>query len=390
MKRKKIALFMATILLTSTCLTTVGYAKTNVSTISQMENIEVSSELSTNDLKGISTNIDTVLSNKYQIMKNRKINKAYVKDTKLQEVLDSTNAFNIAWYDKVNLRISKFDSKVNLTEVTKLEDNKFLVKVSYDITFMLKGKSSESASLGELYEFEVVKEDDQWYITKMIEVVRDDNNENVRALSNENTLVLEDMSDSEYNENLDNQLEAINDCSLNMDKYAEEITNPDLADDEVDENDGIATYAYSGYNSNLAVSYAHIYAFGTPNSNYKYYSGNDCTNFVSQAVHNGGVPTTSTWKDGTPAFINVNKFYSYMRNNGYTSGGDSSSGSRLGDVIQLYNSGKGTWSHTVIITGKDSSGWLYSAHSSSRKDYPIASVYPSSTYTNIRYIKFWH
>lgn len=172
---------MATILLTSTCLTTVGYAKTNVSTISQMENIEVSSELSTNDLKGISTNIDTVLSNKYQIMKNRKINKAYVKDTKLQEVLDSTNAFNIAWYDKVNLRISKFDSKVNLTEVTKLEDNKFLVKVSYDITFMLKGKSSESASLGELYEFEVVKEDDQWYITKMIEVVRDDNNENVRA-----------------------------------------------------------------------------------------------------------------------------------------------------------------------------------------------------------------
>ena len=62
-----------------------------------------------------------------------------------------------------------------------MEDNKFLVKVSYDITFMLKGKSSESASLGELYEFEVVKEDDQWYITKMIEVVRDDNNENVRA-----------------------------------------------------------------------------------------------------------------------------------------------------------------------------------------------------------------
>lgn len=60
------------------------------------------------------------------------------------------------------------------------------------------------------------------------------------------------------------------------------------------------------------------------------------------------------------------------------------------DELNIDNDKYNAWNHSVIITGRNGSGWLYSAHSTNRKDYPILNVYPSSTYTNIRYIKFWH
>ncbi len=79
-----------------------------------------------------------------------------------------------------------------------------------------------------------------------------------------------------------------------------------------------------------------------------------------------------------------------MRNNGYISRNTSSSNARLGDIIQLYSSNKSTYSHSVIITGSLSGRWLYSSHSTNRRNYPLANVYPSSIYTNIGYLKFWH
>lgn len=78
-----------------------------------------------------------------------------------------------------------------------------------------------------------------------------------------------------------------------------------------------------------------------------------------------------------------------MSSNGYISSSTTNKNAKLGDIVQLYNSSAGTFTHSVILTGKNSSGWLYCGHSSNRRDYPLANVYPGSNYTKIRYMKFW-
>ncbi|MCR1934737.1 amidase domain-containing protein [Clostridium tepidum] len=187
-----------------------------------------------------------------------------------------------------------------------------------------------------------------------------------------------------YKNILNDKINSIDNISKDIDKYEEEYKNMINTT-----GNKMYTRRYSGYSASSAVQYAKKWAYSR-NPNHKDWGSNDCTNFVSQAVHAGGIPSSSTWYSGSNAWIRVINFYSYMRNNRYTFGGDYSSNSRLGDVIQLYNKNKVNWTHSVIITGSTGHGWLYRGHSSNRLNYPIANVYPSSTYSKTIYVKFWH
>lgn len=174
--------------------------------------------------------------------------------------------------------------------------------------------------------------------------------------------------------------------------------------------EGIA--AYSSYNASAAVAYARQYALSY-NSSFNLYS-KDCTNFVSQAVYNGGIPmdkpstifngvyeTTDYWythlkstavsPDRTStSWTNVDDFASYAvyQVGAYmyyaTSFNDLQQKVRIGDIVQICDA-SGNWYHSVIITGTDEDGYTYSAHSNNRRD---ASLSKLSTENRWRIIRF--
>lgn len=386
---------MSMVLLFTCSLSSISYADSKLDlklvTTNSAISINMNEDLSTKDLSRIKTNINEILSSKYEIMKNEdSINfNNIINESKLLKLINSTTEFQKQWYKSVGLKISDYDSNITLDKIKKISENKYIAEVTYDVEFTLDGSNTKSSSNGEKYEFELENKNDEWYITKILDMQEDIssdlNSKNLLRDSLLSTSQLENTFD-DYEEIIDSKIKHINNITENINDYIEQYNT---MKNEKNIDDSIMATSYSGYDATKAKDYALKWA-NSYNPEYTYYSGNDCTNFVSQCAYIGGIPASSTWYSKSPAWINVKKFYDYMRDNGYTSGGDSSSGSRIGDIIQLYNSNKSTWSHSVIITGSSNSGWLYCAHSSNRVNYPIASVYPTSTYTDIRYIKFWH
>ncbi len=66
-------------------------------------------------------------------------------------------------------------------------------------------------------------------------------------------------------------------------------------------------------------SFSNAYAYmkkywNKKNPSYNYYTNNNCANVVSQAMVAAGVPTTSAWRNGSFAFINVRGLREYFMN----------------------------------------------------------------------------
>ena len=59
-----------------------------------------------------------------------------------------------------------------------------------------------------------------------------------------------------------------------------------------------------------AIIYAKKY-YNERNIKYNFYEGHNCANFCSQCLVAGGVPITDEWKNGEPAFINIQKLIKY-------------------------------------------------------------------------------
>ncbi len=143
------------------------------------------------------------------------------------------------------------------------------------------------------------------------------------------------------------------------------------------------------YNPLLAVEYAKKWAFSF-NPNYYNFSliGGDCTNFVSQCIHAGGINMNylplgwyyNSLNDRAPAWTGVNDFWNFGISN--TSVGvklkeTSLSSLRVGDIIQLYNGQK--FYHTLLVVGIDG-GIRVSAHDNNSFNIPLTSYY----FTNFR------
>lgn len=102
------------------------------------------------------------------------------------------------------------------------------------------------------------------------------------------------------------------------------------------------------------------------NKNYRHHADKnghvDCANYVSQALCEGGIPTDSTWKPDSTAWINVDSLIAYMCNNGY---GTSVSYKvvQRGDLIKWSG-----MSHVTMITSFDGVTYKYSGHTRDRLD----------------------
>lgn len=112
-----------------------------------------------------------------------------------------------------------------------------------------------------------------------------------------------------------------------------------------------------------AYDYAKKY-WNKRNSNYNYYSGNNCANFVSQCLVAGGIRTTSTWKNGTYAFVNCTGLKNYfVKNHNVTyKKNPSASSIKRGDVI--YTNGGG---HVMFVM-KVSGNTIYASGNTNNRD----------------------
>lgn len=154
----------------------------------------------------------------------------------------------------------------------------------------------------------------------------------------------------------------------------------------------LGTYNWSG-----ALDYAHQWAYGRNPAYYDFSGlGGDCTNFVSQAMHEGGgIPETASgggvgapgWyyvsiNDRAAAWNDVGALYDFMVNGHFWSGGPEAieqpteSYMYEGDIIQ-YEWGDGwPWDHSVIVVDVvqiSPTYWypLVAAHSDDMDNYPF-------------------
>lgn len=123
-------------------------------------------------------------------------------------------------------------------------------------------------------------------------------------------------------------------------------------------------------NKSAVLNYANTY-WNKRNYNYNYYNDNNCCNFVSQCLVAGGLPTNSTFRNGTSAFIYIPSFISYMQNNYNVKYISRPSASQIdvGDVI-LTSSG-----HVMIVTRKSGNTVYANGNTNNRYQLQVSYFY---------------
>lgn len=172
---------------------------------------------------------------------------------------------------------------------------------------------------------------------------------------------------------------------------------------------------------NFDVDAATTYALNHAENYNKQYNtyASDCTNFVSQALHAGGldmrkpsnpplgIMDTSTywysikyqdyhgntpvwkWRESS-SWLRVVDLYSYCTIKSaelasFTNIDDLIDNVKVGDVVQLRNS-KGVWYHSIIVTGQDDNGeFKYCGHTKNRYDEPLRNAAGADRYRFIRF-----
>lgn len=396
---KKITKFLLSTILIVALITPNVIPSANI--ITDKNSLKETNEISSLDNKLLEINLqeslNNVLSCKYETMKNWNINlpaTTAISNNELYSLLVNQNKLECEWYKKVGLKISDYSSTIKINEIKQIDLSKYLVKAQQYVELHLSDKENTVSKALDDFLLEIEYSDNNIIINKLqnlFESSNNNNNVNSNNLSNNsiNDNVISDKVFDDYSAVIKKKQELVEEKTKNIDKYAKEFNNLNtIKNIQTKSNSAIALSSYY-YNRGNAVSYAHTYAL-SPNSAWRYYDGEDCTNFVSQCVYYGGIPASSYWYGYTPQWVNVVSFYYYMIQNGYASSDDRFYNVQLGDVVQLYNSSHGEWSHSVILTKYTSSqGWLYCGHSTPRYDYPISAVFPTSTYTDIRAIRYW-
>ena len=141
------------------------------------------------------------------------------------------------------------------------------------------------------------------------------------------------------------------------------------------------------YDSKLSCQYAQKYALNY-NSTYKNFnnSGGDCTNFISQCIHFGGLHQTYNWKPYNKNWITVNGLYLYLIKNHATDIYNKEIYSP-GDIVQFYSNSKGYFSHSGIITyNLPINNYLYCCHTYDKLNFPLSEIYPIF-YDKLRVLK---
>lgn len=118
------------------------------------------------------------------------------------------------------------------------------------------------------------------------------------------------------------------------------------------------------------------------NPSYTHYAAThtDCANFVSQTLHAGGIPTSTTWYAGATNWKSVAGLCSYMLDNGYWESIDKSD-LFVGDYMRYTAPGE---SHIVMITAHDGVSYRYSGHTNDRQNV-VTSLSGSKAFYHVTY-----
>jgi hypothetical protein len=146
---------------------------------------------------------------------------------------------------------------------------------------------------------------------------------------------------------------------------------------------------HSNFNISEACNYAENFALNY-NPEYKSFAGigGDCTNFMSQILHAGGLKKTGTWKPYTNAWIRVQEFYVYLTANNLGIKLPDDTTLDRGCLIQFYTPSIGRFFHNGFITYKlQNNDCLYCCHSYDKLNYPLSEIYPNR-YPKLRALKF--
>lgn len=149
-----------------------------------------------------------------------------------------------------------------------------------------------------------------------------------------------------------------------------------------------ARMSKNNFDINKSIKYAEKYAL-ISNPNYKSFHGigGDCTNFVSQILHEGGLNKTKIWNPYSNSWIRVEELYSYLITNKLGYDVSKISPLKKGNIIQFYRPEIGKFFHTGFITYELSNGdCLYCCHSYNKLNYPLSEIYPI-IYPTLRSIK---
>lgn len=201
-----------------------------------------------------------------------------------------------------------------------------------------------------------------------------------------NTLVLIPHEEDElnYNKYLVTSLSSISNTDFNIltfnafNLWNEKIKNIDKLYADFMNKFSYSRLSYLKYNVTNALKYAEKYAL-IPNEKYRNFndSGGDCTNFVSQILHAGGIPLTNTWKPYSGSWIRVGELYNYIIKNNLGKKLPDNSAYLQGSIIQFYTPQKGYFFHSGFISYVlPLNDALYCCHSYNKLNYPLSEIYP--------------
>lgn len=105
------------------------------------------------------------------------------------------------------------------------------------------------------------------------------------------------------------------------------------------------------------------------NTAYSWYTGEDCVNYVSQALTAGGLPHDSYWKPYTSYWLSLSYFLPHMTSVGYFVASDYT-WANAGAVRVFVENGVNT--HIVMITRNDLTTRWYSGHTNDEKQAPYS------------------
>ncbi len=309
---------------------------------------------------------------KFNLLSKEKCN---VSDN-IFEDLYLKKCFNSLWLKKLNSQINNIKYKYKFNIIEK-NHNLLKIKFNYLQSFTLNNspKGVISSSLDE-YILILNKSDHKFKIIFL-------------ANKEESPELYEDMLKKDL-------LQIINIISSNkIGIWSSKIKVLDRLYKKYLENNNCYRTPYTSdrsfsYDPLKACKYAEKFAL-TPNKDYTSFEGigGDCTNFISQSIHFGGLKTSNSWKPYSNAWVRVEDLYSYIIKNKLGFEVNKNSPFKKGTIVQFYTPKIGRFFHSGIITHLLPDGdYLYCCHSYNKLNYPLSLTYPIM-YPKIRGIEIY-
>lgn len=154
------------------------------------------------------------------------------------------------------------------------------------------------------------------------------------------------------------------------------------------------------YNRKNAINYAHTW-WNKRNPNFYNYDniGGDCTNFISQCLHAGGIVMDKVYNgwfytnssNRSYSWTGVEEFFKYATTNQKNVGPKAKvvtiSQVEVGDIVQMQQLGKNRFHHNMLITKIDGKKTFdnikITCHTKDSVDRPLSNYY----YQKIRFLK---